>query len=349
LKDGTVQYPDVTFAEPWILWGLCAVPVVAALYWVKRQPAVGHTRLPKRGRSFRGALTFALMATMTLSLGVGTAALIAARAHPQKIEITPGDIAMVRDLHFAIDVSNGNMSEQITSAAHTTADGSQPEPPKGGCGVQADWGPRKIDNAVYAACKIAEAFPTDRKSLATFDSVTQCCAPGLNRDSRFFDQRIRYVNKRFGDNQTNYEDKNGVFQIMLDYMVAKSTSTSRVLILITDGDGTLTDESIDRYVRRIRAMHVQLICAGPGPDTVATDPDTDAIVKLCKQSGGIIVNTSAQDGIQKAIDKIKTLPPTEVKMPSIDNLKPIHTAFLFLAAIAWGVTVLSWAALGRVR
>lgn len=349
VRDGSIHWPDVIFAEPWILWGLCAVPVVAALYWVKRQPAVGHTRLPKSRLGFRGALTVTLMTTMALSLTVGTAALIAARAHPQKIEITPGDIAMVRDIHVAIDNSDGNMSEQITSAAHLTKDGSQPEPPKVGCGQQEDWGPRKIDAAVYSACKITEAFPTDRKSLATFDGATQCCAPGLNRDPRYFNQRLRYVNKRFGDNQTNYEDRNGVFQIMLDYMTEKSTSASRVLLLITDGDGTLTDESIAKYVRRIRSMHVTLICAGPGPDTVATDPDSDAIVKLCKQSGGIIVNVATPEGIQQAIDKIKALPPTEVKLPSIDNLKPIHNAFLFLAALAWGLTALMWAALGRVR
>jgi hypothetical protein len=96
-------------------------------------------------------------------------------------------------------------------------------------------------------------------------------------------------------------------------------------------------------------MRVTLICAGPGPDTVATDPDSDAIVKLCKQSGGIIVNVATPEGIQQAIDKIKALPPTEVKLPSIDNLKPIHNAFLFLAALAWGLTALMWAALGRVR
>ena len=102
------------------------------------------------------------------------------------------------------------MSEPIGSSASHGSDDSARQPPPGTCGTQANWGFRKIDSAAYAACKIAEAFPNDRKALATFDGNTQCCSPGLNADGRFFNQRVRFVNQQLGDNSTNFEDKNGV-------------------------------------------------------------------------------------------------------------------------------------------
>lgn len=349
LHNGSIEWPDITFDQPWILWGLVAVPIVMTLFWAKRQPAVGHSRLPKRKRSLRGAVTFVLLGIMALSVGAGTAGLIGARAHPEKVEVLPGDVMMVRDLHFVIERTSGDMAEYIGSGAHA-ADTANSTPPPGTCGTQINWGPRKIDSSVYAACKIAEAFPSDRKALATFDANTQCCAPGLNPDPRFFNQRLRYVNKQLADNNvTNFEDKNGVFQTMLDFIKQKSSSQARVLLVFTDGDGTLTDEAIKKYVDRIKAMHVLLICGGPGKDTVATDPESDAIVKVCKQSGGIIVDISTDRGVNLIIDTIKGLPPSEVKLQSRENQKPIHTAFLLFSAIAWGFAAMSWGALGRIR
>jgi len=343
------DWPDIVFDEPWILWGLVAVPMIMGLYWIKRQPALGHSRLPTRKFSLRGAVTVALLSTMVLSVGAGTAFLVGARAHPEKVELQPGDVILVRDLHFAIDRSNGNMTEFIGSAAHQSDDTKIIQPPPGTCGTQENWGYRKLDAAAYAACKVAEAFPNDRKSLATFDGNTQCCSPGLNADPRFFNQRVRFVNQQLGDNNTNFEDKNGVFSVMLDFIKQKSQSSARVLLVFTDGDGTMTDETIAKWIQRIKEEHVTLICGGPGKDTTATDPDTDAIVKLCNGAGGMIVDISTPQGIQSVIDKIRTLTPSEVKLPSRDNLRPVQEAFLFLAAMAWAMAGLSWAALGRIR
>ena len=343
------EWQEVNFDQPEILWGLVAVLPLIIFTWRKRQPALGHSRLPRRRFSIRGIFTFVILAFTTFSVGVATSALIIARAHPQMMQVLPGDVVMVRDIHFALDKSNGNVSEFIGSTQHQQDDSKNSQPPPGSCGDESNWGFRKIDNEVYAACKIAQAFPDDRKSLATFDGGTQCCAPAVNSDWRFFNQRIRYVNQQLGDNQTNFEDENGVFNVMLDFINQKSTSNTRVLIVETDGDGTLTDESIQRYVQRIKAMKVTLICAGPGQDTIATDPPTDAVVKLCHQANGMIVDTSKEEGIQKIIDTIKSLPPSEVKLKSRTQPRPVHEAFLLLSAVAWAFAALGWALLGRIR
>ncbi|MDR3612661.1 MAG: VWA domain-containing protein [Candidatus Obscuribacterales bacterium] len=343
------EVPDLTFEQPAFLWWLVIVIPLMILVWRKRQPSVGHSRLPSGAISMTGFRTLVLLTFTTLSVGVAVSALIAARAHPQKLEVMAGDIAMVRDLQFAIDKSNGNTSEYIGSLAHQQDDKAIPEPPRGECGEQENWGPRKIDNEVFAVCKIAQAFPHDRKSLATFDGATQCCSPALNNDWRFFSQQIRHVNQQLGDNNTNFEDDTGVFQVMLDFISRKSTAASRVLLVATDGDGTLTQESVDKYAARIRRMNVTLICTGPGADTVATDPPSDALVKLCKSAGGIIVDTSTAVGIEQIIAKIRSLPPSEVKLESKATPRPVHEAFLLLAAIAWFLAGFGYASLGRIR
>jgi hypothetical protein len=343
------EIPDLTFEQPHLLWWLVIVPPLMLLLWRKRQPSVGHSRLPSGAISMTGLRTLVLLSVTTLSVGVAVSALIIARAHPQKLEVMAGDIAMVRDLQFAIDKSNGNTSEYIGSNAHQQDDKAIPEPPRNECGEQQNWGHRKIDNEVFAACKIAQAFPHDRKSLATFDGATQCCSPAINNDWRFFSQQIRHVNRQLGDNYTNYEDGNGVFQVMLDFISQKSKAASRVFLLFTDGDGTLTEESVNKYATRILKMNVTLICGGPGADTVATDPESDALVKLCKKAGAMIVDTSTAAGIEQIIAKINSLPPSEVKLQSKANPRPVHEAFLLIAAIAWTLAGLGYAMLGRIR
>jgi hypothetical protein len=342
------EWQEVNFDQPVILWGLVAVLPLMIFAWRKRQPALGHSRLPRRAFSMRGVFTIILMLFSSVTEGASTALLIVALALPQMMQVLPGDVVMVRDIHFAIDQSNGNMSEYIGTTAHQQDDSKNSQPPPGTCGEEKNWGYRKIDNSAYAACKIAQAFPDDRKSLATFDGHTQCCQPAVNSDWRFFNQRIRYVNQQLGDNTTNFEDENGVFNVMLGFIEQKSTSNSRVLVILTDGDGTLTDESIQRYVQRIKADKVTLICTGPGQDTTATDPPTDAIVKLCNQAG-MIVDTSKEEGIQKIIEKIKSLPPSEVKLKSKSQPRPVHEAFLLAAALAWLLSRLAKWLLGRIR
>jgi hypothetical protein len=343
------ELPELTFEQPTVLWWLVIVIPVMVLVWRKRQPSVGHSRLPLGRTSMTGLRTLLLLSLTTLSVGVAVSALIVARAHPQKLEVLAGDIAMVRDLMFAIDKSNGNTSEYIGSLAHQQDDKAIPVPPRGECGEQQNWGLRKIDNEVFAACKVAQAFPHDRKSLATFAGATECCSPSINNDWRFFSAQIRHVNRQLGDNNTNYEDGSGVFQVMLDFIARKSKAASRVLLVFTDGDGTLTEGSVDKYAARIRAMNVTLICGGPGADTVATDPESDALVKLCKSAGGMIVDTSTPAGIEQIIAKINALPPSEVKLESKATPRPVHAAFLLIAAIAWTLAGFGYAWLGRIR
>jgi hypothetical protein len=344
------EFQPVTFEQPLVLWVIAGVPLLLWLIAMQRQPALVHSRLPLRRRSLlSNVTTMTILALTLLSTAVGSSALIASLAHPNHLEAKPDALEMSVDLDFAIDKSNGNMSEFIANVDHEQNDANFGHPPDNDCGKSEQWGHRKIDLSAYAACKIAAAFPKYRKSLATFDGGTQCCSPAANSDSRFFDQRIRLVNQQLGDNGTNYDTKDGVFNVMLNFIQAKNKSENRVLFVFTDGDGTLTDEMIAKYARGIRDRKVVLICGGPGADTVATDPETDAIVKLCKRAGGTIVNLSVPDEVQKAINIVAALPPSQVVIEAKAEPRPIQGPFIFVGVVCLMLSALGWAALGRLR
>ncbi len=344
------EFQPVTFEQPLILWTLVGVPILLWLIAGQRQPALVHSRLPLRRRSLLSNLTTVSIVAVTLLLtGLGTSSLIASLAHPDHLEAKPDALEMSVDLDFAIDKSSGNMSEFIGNASHEQNDAKFGHPPDGDCGQASQWGQRKIDLSAWAACKIAAAFPKYRKSLATFDGATQCCSPAANSDQRFFDQRIRLVNQQLGDSSTNYDTKDGVFNVMLNFIQAKNKSENRVLFIFTDGDGTMTDEMIAKYARGIKDSKVVLICGGPGADTVATDPDTDAIVKLCKQAGGKIINLTQADQLQQAIDIVKALPPSQVMIEAKAEPRPIQGPFIFVGVICLMLSAVGWAALGRLR
>jgi len=295
------------------------------------------------------AVTAAILGLTLLSTGAGVSSLIVARAHPDHLEAKPDAMEMSTDIDIAIEKTSGNMTEYIGNAAHEQNDAKYGHPPDGDCGQAAQWGTRKLDLSAWAACKIAAAFPKYRKSLATFDGATQCCSPAANSDARFFDQRIRLVSQQLGDTSTNYDSKDGVFNVMLNFIEAKNKSENRVLFIFTDGDGTLTDEMVAKYARRIKDDKVVLICGGPGSDTVATDPDSDSLVKLCKQAGGTIINLTQEVELQKAIDIVSALPPSEVLIESKAEPRPIQGPFILVGVVFLALAAVGWAALGRLR
>jgi hypothetical protein len=346
------DFEPITFAQPMVLYIGLATVMPSMLFFVfkQRQPALTHSRLPARKRSLaRSTWTIVFVFLAMLFTAAGTSLLVASLARPTHLEAKPDALEMSVDLHFIIDKSSGNMSEFIGNAEHQQDDSKFGHPPAGDCGQPYQWGNRKIDLSAYAACKIAAAFPHYRKTLATFDGGTQCCSPGANSDPRFFDQRIREVNQQLGDNNTNYETDTGAFNVILNFIEQKSKSDSRVLFLFTDGDGTMTDETINKFVRRIKEDKVILFCGGPGADTVATDPDTDAIVKLCHQSGGTIVNLTVPADLQKMIDQIQLLPPSQLMIQAKAEPRPIQGPFILVGFICLGLATVFWALLGRLR
>jgi len=344
------QWQPITFEEPLALWVIALVPLLLWLLYRQRQPALVHSRLPVRRRSLASNATTAAILGLTLLLtGAGVISLIVARANPNHLQEKPDSLELSVDLTFAIDKSIGNMSEHIGSSEHEQNDANFGHPPDNDCGQASQWGARKIDVSVWAACKIASAFPKYRKSLGTFDGKTQCCSPAAISDARFFDQRIRLVNQQLGDNGTDYDSKDGVFNVMSNFIETRSKSENRVLFVFTDGDGTMTDEMVAKYARRIKDDKLVLVCGGPGSDTVATDPATDALVKLCNEAGGKIIDLTQASDLQQAIDIVSALPPSEVIIPGKAEPRPIQGPFILIGLVCLVLARVGWAFLGRLR
>ncbi len=342
------EFQPVTFSQPLVLWLIPLAALVVWLIYTQVQPPLVHTRVPHLERSWGANIfTAVVLAFSLLITGIGLALLIAACALPTHLEATPDSMEQSTDIHIAIETTATNMAEGIGTSDHL----QEPFgiPPLGNCGVPSQWGTRKLDLSAWAACDIAAAFPKYRKTLATFDGSTQCCSPAANSDPRYFDQRVREVIKKLGDTNTNYDSKDGVFNVMLDFIREKSKSESRVLIVLTDGDAEVTEENIEAYARAMSDLKVTLICGGPGQDTVATDPPTDTLVQLCHRAGGTIINFALKEGMEKTKEIIRNLPPSPVMNLSKAEPRPVQGPFILLGVVCLITGSAGLALLGRLR
>jgi hypothetical protein len=365
-----IRFPQLHFDYPWIAsFGLVAAPILVLLF-NRRQASLGHSRLPQLKRKRLAALvpTLRLVFLGTVFVGLSTAIAV-----PNKVEPSSQSTAKTVDVLIYIDIST-NVVEPIPAyepsyngyGSYPGGSGDAPytvtkkalNPPEGTCGAITDWGERKLDDSAWAACKIVEGLPVDRITVGWFDGGAHCCTPPLVLDHKFVDRTIRGINQQVGDGNSNFDgpypvgaEGPGMFQTALDYLAQDGTSDSKVLVVITDGDGTIAPNRYQDFATRLQEMHVHLFMLGPGGDTVADDPDTIDIVKFTRDPkvNGVIIDCSSPDQVQQVIDQIKAIPPSTVKLDSKTEERPVFDAFLLVALIGCVGFGITSAVLGRIR
>ncbi len=330
------------FQHSLVLGGLSIILLLGGLYWANRSSQVMNKLMYA---TFAGFL----------------ACLIVAAAQPKKWDTAPGASITARDIFFGIDITT-NVKEATSTASITISEDNkaiaQGVHPEHGCGTIEQWGLRKLDAQAYTACKIAEALPGDRIAIATFDGSTYCCTPEYTHDHKFVFRQLQLVNQHIGDSNTNFDgggnasiQEPGFFQKALDYIEKNSKSATKVLILWTDGDGTIQEDRLQEFAKRMEKMGIITIFLGAGPDTVAYDPESDTLVKLGRDPrvNALITDPVIPENLQKVIDLIKSHAPSEIKLDDRKVERPIHEPFILLALILFVCFRLCSARMARIR
>jgi Ca-activated chloride channel family protein len=292
----------LTFARPWALLLLAAVPLaIAALVLERRRaPTLRHPRaaiLARTGRGLLGRLGFVPAALVVVALGLAAVAL----ARPQARERAP-EIASVEgiDIVIALDLSTSMRA--------------------------ADFEPQ---NRLHVAKEVLKDFvgrrPNDRIGLVVFarDAYVQC---PLTLDTDILRDQVDRL--RFGV----IEDGTAIGNALATAVnrLRDTTTKSRAVVLLTDGDNNAGQVSPLEAAEMARVLGIRVfpILVGKGgvvPYPVGVDlfgkpryerrefPVDPALLReIARATGGAYANATDREtlehGLQGVLDRLeKTL------------------------------------------
>src|SRR5579875_1426756 len=340
----------ITFVHPgFLLLTLLALPLITL--WSRRQTPLGfsHLRLHK---SLRRVPLVAMLPPVLFFLAFGS--MSAALARPQVSDLSAGKTAQARDVLFAVDIST-NMTEPYSDSFYSSSNGLANPPggsiPTQGCGNVADWGQRKIDLASYAVCYFAVHSKNDRMGLAEFDGNVYWSVP-LVADPQIVQRKSYLLNQYVGDGNVNFDGPTaspqggpGVLQEALDYLKEHGQAQTRVLVIITDGDGSINGNPADgdvtgpnrfaALVAEARQLGIQVYGVGVGADSLSGDPQSNDLNSWIAAVHGTIIDAASQKQMNAMIQRIDNMPASTVKLEQQAGYLDLYQYFLVAALVLW--------------
>lgn len=302
------------FAHQEYLWMLLGVPVLALLLFAAyraRRAASQVFRPDKlRRRAGRNALAPSTVAEIAYSGGllVAVTMLIVATAQPYQndkpVTVPQGPVQAV----FVVDVSRSMAAEDYRQSMPTDA-GSMPD-------LNSPWGNR-LQMAKYQMGKIMDAIAGNEVGLVTY--TKQGFAQGvLSKDFA----ALRFVLKHWvgigtapGDG-SNYAKGIDMALDLLKQADHSRKGKQQVIVLLTDGGYTGSEEDIAKTVQRLQSENVKLVIVGIGmPGANAIPLYVDGARKGEMVVDGKVMTTSYEED---AIRNLKAMTNAAYKHIELD-------------------------------
>ena len=275
---------DVQFANPWVLFGLAALPVLALIVLRLRperlrggavlSTVVPLTRIAPAGRArWRWLLLPLRLAALAL--------LIVALARPQTVRADATVETQGIDIVLAFDIS-GSMNEPGLGA------------------------PSKMAAAKRALKEFIEGRENDRIGLVVFKSETRIMAP-LTLDYRALSQMIDDVEKQ----NEGLNDGTAIGLGVTDAvnLLRNSRTKSRIVILATDGQNNEPRVPPEQAAAVAETMKVRLYTIGMV--TANTRPeatlDERAMRAYSERTGGSYARATDQQNLREIYDTVANL------------------------------------------
>ena len=213
-----MSFAGISFAHPWMLWGLLLLPVIALLRGRRgAAPAVQFSSLAVfRGKAPRSRAGALLLTLLLLAL----ASFIVALARPQRTEVLSRVEASGVDILLALDVSRSMLAEDFTIG-------------------------RDRANRLEAVKQVTEKFitgrPNDRIGIVAFAGRPYLVSPlTLNHDWLLKNlERLRIG---------MVEDGTAIGSAIAsaaNRLKEQKESKSRIIVLLTDGDNNAGNPTIN--------------------------------------------------------------------------------------------------------
>jgi Ca-activated chloride channel family protein len=327
-----MSFAGISFAHPWMLWGLLLLPVIALLRGRRgAAPAVQFSSVAifrgKAPRSRAGAL---LLTLLLLAL----ASFIVALARPQRTEVLSRVEASGVDILLALDVSRSMLAEDFTIG-------------------------RDRANRLEAVKQVTEKFitgrPNDRIGIVAFAGRPYLVSPlTLNHDWLLKNlERLRIG---------MVEDGTAIGSAIAsaaNRLKEQKESKSRIIVLLTDGDnnaGKITPVTAAEAAKAL-GIKIYTIVAGsrgyapvPVQDIfgrtvyrqVLVEVDEASMRQIAQIGGGQFFRATDSKSLQQIFEEIDKLEKSKIEMSETkryEDLFPwlIGTGAFFLALHVFGL------------
>ena len=111
--------------------------------------------------------------------------------------------------------------------------------------------------------------------------------------------------------------------------------------MITDGDGSISQERMESLVSQLNDMKVHVYVLGVGVDSVSDDKGTMDLNTFCTKTDGILFDTTSAPAMQSAVDQINNLETSPVKIEQHVTYTELYPWFLGASAVCWLLYLLS--------
>jgi hypothetical protein len=311
------------FEHPSWLWLSLFIPV-PWLIW-RGRGYFGHTA-PWIGGS--GGLVRVLHLVPILFVSAAFASLFIALAQPQHPYTLPDQTIKARDIVIAVDKS-GSMATQFDGTVPPTETGKtildKPLPPlptptalgedDGPSYYSGKPGNRRIDAAQAASLNfVRDRFKldnNDRIGVLVFDTRPYWAWP-LTPDLKIIYRNVQIDVTTPGGGTNFGEEKPGPIDAAVDQFNELGQSTTRVLIMVTDGEDNLSNSAMSRLEALLKANGVRLYVIGVGPELAHNQVD---IIRLSNSVGGRVFRVENAGDMNLCFETINKLEQSPVRVP----------------------------------
>jgi Ca-activated chloride channel homolog len=204
---------------------------------------------------------------------------------------------------------------------------------------------RKIEAAAQALKFFVARRQGDRVGLAVFDDNTYLHWP-LTDDLNVILKKADLI-PAYAGGGTNFETVTGPIQVAIDHWQEYGQASTKVLIMISDGEAPISEERMTELARQMKEQGGKIYFLGVG-DTW-TDPakaessQVQAIKKLIAELNGKIFAVADPKQMIDAVSEIDTLEKSVVKVEVTTTFRDVSRyfglaaclfLFLFIAGVA---------------
>jgi Ca-activated chloride channel family protein len=312
--------PNVSFASPWVLYGLLVIPVLVFWYIRRRRAAVGTLRFSSLAPfdALKPTLRERLRDLPFILRVAGLALLIVAIARPQSVSEGENIYTEGIDIVLVLDISGSMLAE--------------------------DFQPNRIGAAKEVAQKFVDARTNDRIGLVVFagQSFTQC---PMTLDYRVLKNLLRQIKPGMVEDGTAIGM--GIAQGV--NRLEGSTAKSKVMILLTDGvnnrgeiDPLTAAQLAQSFGIRMYTIGVGTIGEAPYPvqtpfgiryQNVPVDVDEKSLRTIAEMTGGEYFRATNNRALERIYADIDKLEKTRIEVRSYRSYAELFYGWAGLALI----------------
>lgn len=256
-----------------------------------------------------------------------------------------------RDIIVAVDYS-GSMSTRFEGTIAPMEKGNseldkelpvRPKPPQrsssyygygyGGYGSegQEEKGNRRLDAAQRAVLEFTRArflaAQGDRMGIMMFDDGQVFSWP-LTDDLKMIYRKGLFIADVSGGGTNFGNRKPGPIDAAVEHFDERGQSVTRVLIIVTDGEESISPDTMERLVGLIQARGIRLYVVGVGQTLARRDAD---IIRLAQTVGGSVFRVENTTDMQKCFQSIDEMERSPVQVNMRTSYQDRFYIFAFIA------------------